>query len=231
MNKEPAMATKKKGHGTHYGLDRRCRPDKEKEFNRWYNEEHLASALENTRLLDRGAAYEAVKGGPGSISPSTSSRTSPCSSPTPTRRFPEQSDGVDKLARRTSSAPASSATLHADPSQDTDAPWWPRSDMAPALQLAGWTFPRRSTRTSTPVQHDLYSGTTEKVLGVIRGRRFRAGDGHPDLSDFYESRTQGLRERGVDRPAGHRRRRRPAHPSPHAPPQGSPGVYVQDFQL
>src|SRR5436309_15586598 len=37
--------------------------DKEGEFNRWYNEEHLAERLAIPGFLN-GARYEAVKGGP-----------------------------------------------------------------------------------------------------------------------------------------------------------------------
>ena len=37
--------------------------DKEAEFNRWYNEEHLAERLAIPGFLN-GARYEAVKGGP-----------------------------------------------------------------------------------------------------------------------------------------------------------------------
>ena len=37
--------------------------DKEAEFNRWYNEEHLAERLAIPGFLS-GARYEAVKGGP-----------------------------------------------------------------------------------------------------------------------------------------------------------------------
>src|SRR5438094_2489438 len=37
--------------------------DKEKEFNRWYNDEHLAERLELPGFWN-GARYEAVKGGP-----------------------------------------------------------------------------------------------------------------------------------------------------------------------
>src|SRR5216110_3661334 len=37
--------------------------DKEGEFNRWYNEEHLAERLALPGFLN-GARYEAVKGGP-----------------------------------------------------------------------------------------------------------------------------------------------------------------------
>ena len=38
-------------------------PDKEEEFNRWYNEEHLAERLSVPGFLS-AARYEAVKGGP-----------------------------------------------------------------------------------------------------------------------------------------------------------------------
>src|SRR5919204_6789842 len=38
-------------------------PDKDAEFNRWYNEEHLAERLAIPGFLN-GARYEAVRGGP-----------------------------------------------------------------------------------------------------------------------------------------------------------------------
>src|SRR5947208_12513380 len=51
-----------KGNGAVDGVGRRT-PDKEAEFNRWYNEEHLAERLAIPGFLN-GARYEAVKGGP-----------------------------------------------------------------------------------------------------------------------------------------------------------------------
>jgi len=56
------MATKKKGTGLMM-VWTDVPADKEKEFNRWYNEEHLAERLRIPGFLS-GARYEAVKGGP-----------------------------------------------------------------------------------------------------------------------------------------------------------------------
>src|SRR5437773_10807501 len=59
--KEPPMAAKK---GTGLLMVWADVPaDKEGEFNRWYNEEHLAERLAIPGFLN-GACYEAVKGGP-----------------------------------------------------------------------------------------------------------------------------------------------------------------------
>src|SRR5438876_847391 len=59
--KEPPMAAKK---GTGLLMVWADVPaDKEGEFNRWYNEEHLAERLAIPGFLN-GARYEAVKGGP-----------------------------------------------------------------------------------------------------------------------------------------------------------------------
>src|SRR5262249_50477764 len=62
MKKELPMATKKKGAGLMM-VWTDVPADKEKEFNRWYNEEHLAERLALPGFLN-GARYEAVKGGP-----------------------------------------------------------------------------------------------------------------------------------------------------------------------
>src|SRR6266571_2431071 len=56
------MATKKKGTGLMM-VWADVPADKEKEFNRWYNEEHLAERLALPGFLS-GARYAAVKGGP-----------------------------------------------------------------------------------------------------------------------------------------------------------------------
>ena len=54
--------TKKKGTGL-LMVWADAPPDKEADFNRWYNEEHLAERLSVPGFLS-GAWYEAVKGAP-----------------------------------------------------------------------------------------------------------------------------------------------------------------------
>ena len=56
------MATKKKGTAL-LVVWTDVPADKEKDFNKWYNEEHLAERLAIPGFLG-GARYEAVKGGP-----------------------------------------------------------------------------------------------------------------------------------------------------------------------
>src|SRR3989442_5929906 len=60
------MTTKKKGTGLMM-VWADIPADKEKDFDRWYNEEHLAERLSLPGFLS-GARYEAVKGGPKHLS-------------------------------------------------------------------------------------------------------------------------------------------------------------------
>ena len=82
--------------------------DKEKEFNRWYNEEHLAERLRLPGFLN-GARYEAVKGGPKHLAVYELESVAALETEAYKRSAPIRRRGP-RRARRRSSAPTTSAT-------------------------------------------------------------------------------------------------------------------------
>src|SRR4029450_12612932 len=82
--------------------------DKEKEFNRWYNDEHLAERLELPGFLN-GARYEAVKGGPKHLAVYELERVAALETLN-TRKSARTRQPGPRSARPRSSAPTTSAT-------------------------------------------------------------------------------------------------------------------------
>ncbi len=203
--------------------------DKEAEFNRWYNEEHLAERLAVPGFLD-GARYEAVKGGPKHLAvyelESAAVMESPAyqkvqANPTPwTQRSGPQAiatafiRNIYTMIHPRAVTPAAAA-----------------SGMAPALQLGRMDVPAEVDREFNEWYNTIYVPNYEKVPGVIRGRRYRAVVGTPTYLTFYEFEKPNVSEspewhaqrNAVPASEGMRTHMR------HA--QGSPGVYVKTFEL
>jgi hypothetical protein len=203
--------------------------DKEPDFNRWYNEEHVAERLAVPGFLN-AARYEAVKGGPKHLAvyelESAAVLDSPAykkvqANPTPwTRRCSPDVIGTAFIRNvytlihpRALSAAAAA------------------SDMAPALQLGRMDVPPEVDAEFNEWYNTIYVPNYEKVPGVIRGRRYRAVDGtptyltvyefeHPRVSESPEWHAQRNAVPASERMRGHMR---------HAP--GSPGVYTKTFEL
>ncbi|TMQ14659.1 MAG: hypothetical protein E6K82_27015 [Candidatus Rokuibacteriota bacterium] len=199
--------------------------DKEAEFNRWYNEEHLAERLAVPGFL-AGARYEAVKGGPKHLavyeleSPAvldSAAYKRVQQNPTPwTKRCSPEAIGttyirnVYTLIHPRALTPAAAA-----------------SGMAPALQLGRMDVPAEVDREFNEWYNTIYVPNYEKVPGVIRGRRFRALVGTPTYLTFYEFEHPKVSESAewtAQRDAVPASARMRAHMR-HAP--GSPGVYVK----
>jgi len=199
--------------------------DKETEFNRWYNEEHLAERLAVPGFL-AGARYEAVKGGPKHLavyeleSPAvldSAAYKRVQQNPTPwTKRCSPEAIGttyirnVYTLIHPRALTPAAAA-----------------SGMAPALQLGRMDVPAEVDREFNEWYNTIYVPNYEKVPGVIRGRRFRALVGTPTYLTFYEFEHPKVSESAewtAQRDAVPASARMRAHMR-HAP--GSPGVYVK----
>ena len=203
--------------------------DKEPDFNRWYNEEHVAERMAVPGFLN-AARYEAVKGGPKHLAvyelESPAVLDSPAykqvqANPTPwTKRSSPDVIGTTFIRnvysmihpRTVSSAVAT-------------------SDMAPALQLGRMDVRAEVDAEFNEWYNTIYVPNYEKVPGVIRGRRDRATVGSPTYLTFYEfenprvSETpEWLAQRDAV-PASTRMRANMRHA------QGSPGVYVKTFQL
>src|SRR6266850_3821059 len=140
------MATKKKGTGL---LMVWCDvpADKEQEFNRWYNEEHLAERLAVPGFLS-AARYEAVKGGPKHLAvyelESPAVLESPAykkvqANPTPwTKRCSPEVIGTSFIRNVYS-------MIHPKALPPSVA----ESGMAPSLQIGRMDVPPRSTQSST----------------------------------------------------------------------------------
>ena len=203
--------------------------DKEKEFNRWYNEEHLAERLSVPGFLS-AARYEAVKGGPKHLAVYELESTAVL-----------QSDAYKKLVAQPSewtkrAGPATVASSFirnvytlVHPSAPTAA--ITQSPMAPALQIGRMDVPREVDAEWNAWYNTVYVPNYEKVPGVIRGRRFRAVEGTPTYTTVYEFEHPKVSESAawnVQRDADPMNERMRTHMR-HAP--GSPGVYVKTFEL
>jgi hypothetical protein len=203
--------------------------EKEKDFNHWYNEEHLAERLAIPGFLS-GARYEAVKGGPKHLavyeleSPAvleSAAYKHVSANPTEgTKRWGPQAIATSYI--RNVYTMIHPATL---------TPAIAGSDMAPALQLGRMDVPADVDREWNTWYSTVYVPNYEKVPGVIRGRRYRALTGTPTYLTFYEFAHPKVSEsaewhaqRDVN-PLNETMRRHMRH----AP--GSPGVYVKTLQL
>jgi hypothetical protein len=203
--------------------------DKEDEFNRWYDEEHLAERLSIPGFLG-GARYAAVKGGPKHLAYYELESVAVLDSdayrrvqadPTPwTRRSGPAAIGTTYI--RNVYTMIHPATL---------TPAIAASGMAPALQLGRMDVPPDVDAEFNAWYNTTYVPNYEKVPGVIRGRRYRAVAGTPTYLTLYEFEHPKVSESAewmAQRDAVPVSARMRAHMR-HAP--GSPGVYVKTFEL
>ena len=203
--------------------------DKEEEFNRWYNEEHLAERLAVPGFLS-AARYEAVKGSPKHLAyyelESPAVLESPAykrvqTNPTPwTRRC--SPDAIGTTFIRNVYSMIHPAALSAAAGE---------SGMAPALQIGRMDVPPEIDEAFNRWYNTIYVPNYEKVPGVIRGRRYRAVTGAPTYLTLYEfehpkvSETEAWNAQRDISPVTHEIRPHMRHA------QGSPGVYVKTFEL
>jgi len=222
------MATKKRGTGLMM-VWTDIPADKEKEFNRWYNEEHLAERLELPGFLN-GARYEAVKGGPKHLAvyelESVAALETPeykkiRANPTAwTKKCSPEVIGTSYIRNVYTLIHPKSAT-----------PQVAESPMAPALQLGRMDVPPEIDADFNTWYNTIHIPNYEKVPGVIRGRRFRAVTGTPTYLTFYEFQNPKVSETPAwmaQRDIAPETQKIRPHMK-HAP--GSPGVYVKTFEL
>ena len=203
--------------------------DKEGEFNRWYNEEHLAERLAVPGFL-AGARYEAVKGGPKHLAYYELENAAVLESeayrhvtanPTPwTQRCSPNVIGTTFIRNvYTMIHPAALTPAIAE------------SVMAPALQIGRMDVPPAVDREFNTWYNTIYVPNYEKVPGVIRGRRYRAVTGTPTYLTLYEFERPTVSESAAWEaqrdavPASAQMRAHMRHAA------GSPGVYVKTFEL
>ncbi len=202
--------------------------DKEAEFNRWYNEEHVAERLGVPGFLS-AARYEAVKGAPKHLAVYELENAAVMES----AAYKKVLDNPTEWTKR-SGAPFIATTfirnIYTMIHPKTVTPALAQAPLAPALQLGRMSVPAEVDREWNEWYSGIYVPNYEKVPGVIRGRRYRAVVGEPTYLTFYEfehpkvSETEAWKAQQDAVPInktmrGHMR---------HAP--GSPGVYVKTFE-
>jgi hypothetical protein len=203
--------------------------DKEADFNRWYNEEHLAERLSIPGFLS-AARYEAVKGGPKHLAYYELESVEVLESEAyqyvqahPT----EWTQRCSPTAMSTTFIRNVYTLIH----PTTVTPEVAQSEMAPALQIGRMDVPPEIDAEFNTWYNTIYIPNYETVPGVIRGRRYRAVTGTPTYMTLYEFEHPQVSEsaawaaqRDIS-PVTHRIRPHMRH----AP--GSPGVWVKTFQL
>jgi hypothetical protein len=203
--------------------------DKEAEFNRWYNEEHIAERLSIPGFLS-AARYEAVKGGPKHLAVYELENAAVMES----EAYKKVSNNPTAWTKKT--GPQAVATtfirnIYSMIHPKAVTPAIANAGMAPALQIGRMDVPANVDKEWNEWYSGTYVPNYEKVPGVIRGRRYRATAGAPTYLTFYEfenpkvSETPAwLAQRDAVPASAHMRTN-----MRHAP--GSPGVYVKTFQL
>ena len=201
--------------------------DKEEDFNRWYNEEHLAELVSVPGILN-AARYEAVMSGPKHLA---------C--------YELESPAVVETAAFTS-RPRTEWGQRVSPSiigtniisnvyemiyPENLTPAIAQSDMASALQIGRMGIGPENEDEWNQWYSGVYVPNYEKVPGCIRGRRWKAVRGEPAYAVVYEFEHEKVSEsaewaaqRDI---APSTARIRPM--MTHAP--GSPGIWKKTFQL
>lgn len=201
--------------------------EKEADFNKWYNEEHLAELLSVPGVLN-AARYEAVKSGPKHLacyeleSPAVVESDAFKSRPRTewgTRVSPSLIgtnfiNNVYEMIRPASICPDIAG-----------------SDMAPALQIGRVAVPAEQEEEWNQWYNTVYTANYEKVPGCIRARRWKVVKGEPKYAVVYEfenvnvsETAEWLKQRDID-PKNDGMRKLMTH----AP--GSPGIWKKTFQL
>jgi hypothetical protein len=202
--------------------------EKEAEFNRWYNEEHLAERLSVPGFLS-AARYEAVKGAPRHLAcyeledvtvlESEAYRRVQLNPTAWTRRCSPEVIGTTYIRN-----------VYTMIHPRTVTPDVAASGMAPALQIGRMDVPPGIEDEFNAWYDTIYVPNYETVPGVIRGRRYRAVTGTPRYLTLYEfehskvSESEAWAAQRDISPVTHRIRPHMRH----AP--GSPGVYVKTVQ-
>jgi len=163
--------------------------DQEDEFNRWYNEEHIAEILTVPGVLD-AARYEAVKGGPKHLACYELENPSAV-----------LGDGFTKRTKskwRETMGPTLIGQNFFNPLYqmifpDSVSGEMENSGMAPALQIGRMNIPVERTEEWNQWYNSTFVPNFETVPGCIRGRRFKTVRGEDPLySVVYEFENENV---------------------------------------
>ena len=201
--------------------------DKEEDFNRWYNEEHLQELLSVPGILN-AARYEAVRSGPKHLA--CYELESPAVIETDAfknRPRTEWGSRVSPSIIGTNFINKVYEMIYPDALNDDIA----GADMAPALQIGRMDISPENEDEWNRWYSGVYVPNYEKVPGCIRGRRWRVVRGQPKYAVVYEFEHEGVSDTDAWQA---QRDINPDNPRmrdlmTHAP--GSPGIWKKTFQL
>ena len=201
--------------------------DKEKEFNRWYNEEHLAELLSVPGVLN-AARYEAIKSGPKHLAFYELESPAVVDSAAFKNR-PATEWGKRVNPRVIGSNLINNVYQMIYPSELTSK--ITGSDMAPALQIGRMEIPPQHEAEWNQWYSGVYVPNYEKVPGCLQGRRWKAVRGQPQYAVVYEFANEKVSEspEWLAQREIHPDNERMRSLMKHAP--GSPGIWKKTFEL
>ncbi|HJO82006.1 MAG TPA: DUF4286 family protein [SAR202 cluster bacterium] len=161
----------------------------EEEYNRWYNEEHVAERLSVPGILN-AARYEVVTTGPKHLAMYELESSEVLDSEAYRKLKDEPSD----WSRRMSPDVIGTVyirnvyrMIHPENLSDEAV----QDGMAPALQIGRMDIPSECEDEWNDWYDNVYVPNYEKVPGVIRGRRYVAVEGQPQYLTVYEFEHEG----------------------------------------
>ena len=204
-------------------------PELEEDFNRWYNEEHLAERLSVPGVLN-AARYEATTSGPKHLACYELESAEVLETEEYTKYLRNPTEWTKRVS------PSVIGTTYVrnvyqmvHPSKVT--PEIAQNDMAAALQIGRMDIPKEIEDEWNEWYNSVYVPNYEKVPGCIRGRRYRAVSGEPSYLTVYEfehERVSQSQEWTVQQNIDPRNAEMRAAML-HVP--GSPGIWKKTFQL
>ena len=202
-------------------------PETEDEFNRWYNEEHLAELLAVPGVLS-AARYEAVKSGPKHMA--VYELESPAVIQTDAFKNRPRTEWGQKVSPSVIGSNLMNNVYELIHPQELSAEI-AEAGMAPALQIGRMDVPAANDAEWNEWYSGVYVPNYEKAPGCIRGRRWKTVRGAPAYATVYEfenpqvsETAEWLRQRDI-----HPDNQRMRDIMEHAP--GSPGVWAKTFEL
>ena len=201
--------------------------DKEADFNKWYQEEHLQELMGVPGILN-AARYEATKSGPKHLAVYELESVDVVNTDAfKNRPRTEWGQKVSPSLIGTNFFNLVLDMIHPGALTDDIA----GSDMANALQIGRMDVPAANDDDWNKWYSGVYVPNYEKCPGVIRGRRWRAVRGEPQYATVYEFEDENVSE------TEEWLKQREIHPDnprmrdvmTHA--AGSPGIWRKTFQL
>jgi hypothetical protein len=201
--------------------------DKEADFNKWYQEEHLQELMGVPGILN-AARYEASKSGPKHLAVYELESVDVVNTDAfKNRPRTEWGQKVSPSLIGTNFFNLVLDMIHPGALTDDIA----GSDMANALQIGRMDVPAANDDDWNEWYSGVYVPNYEKCSGVIRGRRWRAVRGEPQYATVYEFENENvseteewLKQREIH-PDNSRMRDVMTHAA------GSPGIWRKTFQL